>query len=101
LYSAVAPDFPEIEIGVHLHSRAETAAAKVRAAFDAGCRRFDSAVGGMGGCPFAGDHLVGNLPTEAVLSSLPQARQALTIDADAFSRAQRLVAEIRARYGCA
>ena len=57
---------PEGEIGVHLHSTRATAGAKVLAAFDAGCRRFDSAIGGLGGCPFAQDDLVGNIPTEEV-----------------------------------
>ena len=60
----------EIEIGVHLHARPEDAAAKVRAAYEAGCRRFDAAMGGLGGCPFAQDALVGNLATEALLAEL-------------------------------
>ena len=60
----------EIEVGVHLHSTRAGAAAKVWAAFDAGCRRFDSAMGGLGGCPFAQDDLVGNIPTEEVLRAL-------------------------------
>src|ERR1700677_2857945 len=51
-----------IEVGVHLHARPDEAAAKVRAAYEAGCRRFDAAIGGLGGCPFAQDALVGNLP---------------------------------------
>ncbi|MEY2571839.1 MAG: hydroxymethylglutaryl-CoA lyase [Verrucomicrobiota bacterium] len=58
------------EVGVHLHSTRAAAAAKVLAAFDAGCRRFDSAMGGLGGCPFAQDNLVGNIPTEEVLRAL-------------------------------
>ena len=60
----------EIEIGVHLHSRYEGARELVRAAYNAGCRRFDAAIGGLGGCPFAQDVLVGNLSTEAVLEEL-------------------------------
>src|SRR5213079_403363 len=58
------------EIGVHLHSRREQAAEKILATYDAGCRRFDSALGGLGGCPFAQDELVGNLPTEVLLETL-------------------------------
>lgn len=58
------------EIGVHLHARCEGAAARVRAAFGAGCRRFDAAIGGLGGCPFAQDDLVGNLPTEILVETL-------------------------------
>jgi hydroxymethylglutaryl-CoA lyase len=59
-----------VEIGVHLHARPEDAAAKVRAAYKAGCRRFDGAIGGFGGCPFAQDALVGNLPTEVLIAEL-------------------------------
>ena len=59
-----------IEIGVHLHARPEDAAAKIRAAYEAGCRRFDAAIGGLGGCPFAQDALVGNIPTELLLREL-------------------------------
>src|ERR1022692_3662328 len=62
--------FDGVEIGVHLHSRPDDAAAKVLAAYDAGCRRFDSAIGGMGGCPFAQDVLVGNIATEKLLEAL-------------------------------
>ena len=62
-----------VEIGAHLHARPDHAADKIRAAFGAGCRRFDSAVGGLGGCPFAQDELVGNIPTEILLSELRMA----------------------------
>jgi hydroxymethylglutaryl-CoA lyase len=58
------------EIGVHLHSTRPAAVEKILAAYDAGCRRFDSAIGGLGGCPFAQDALVGNIPTESVLEAL-------------------------------
>jgi len=72
LVGAVMTKFDYLEIGVHLHSRPEQAAQKVLAAFDAGCRRFDSALGGLGGCPFAQDALVGNIPTEKVIEALTQ-----------------------------
>jgi hydroxymethylglutaryl-CoA lyase len=68
--SAVVEEFSYIEIGAHLHARKDQAAAKILAAYDAGCRRFDSALGGLGGCPFAQDALVGNVPTEVVLQTL-------------------------------
>jgi len=61
---------PEIEFGAHLHARRGEAAAKIRAAFEAGCRRFDAALSGLGGCPFAQDILVGNIPTEILLATL-------------------------------
>jgi hydroxymethylglutaryl-CoA lyase len=69
----VTKQHADYDIGVHLHSAPDTAAAKVLAAYDAGCRRFDSAMGGLGGCPFAQDALAGNIPTESVLAAL-QAR---------------------------
>jgi hydroxymethylglutaryl-CoA lyase len=67
---AVMAKYDYLEIGVHLHSRPEQAAEKILAAYDAGCRRFDSALGGLGGCPFAQDALVGNIPTEKVIETL-------------------------------
>jgi hydroxymethylglutaryl-CoA lyase len=67
---AVLKQHPEIAIGVHLHARPAEAAKRIRAAYDAGCRRFDSAIGGLGGCPFAQDVLVGNIPTEVLISVL-------------------------------
>lgn len=70
--SAVLGKYDYLEIGVHLHSRPEHAVEKILAAYDAGCRRFDSAIGGLGGCPFAQDALVGNIPTEKVLEALAQ-----------------------------
>ena len=60
------------EVGVHLHGTPADAIGKVLAAYDAGCRRFDSAMGGLGGCPFAQDALVGNIPTESVVAALKQ-----------------------------
>jgi hydroxymethylglutaryl-CoA lyase len=60
------------EIGVHLHSTPADAIGKILAAYDAGCRRFDSAIGGLGGCPFAQNSLVGNIPTESVIAALKQ-----------------------------
>ena len=72
LVGAVMAKYDYLEIGVHLHSRPDQAAAKIVAAYDAGCRRFDSAVGGLGGCPFAQDALVGNIATEKVIETLRQ-----------------------------
>ncbi len=72
LTSAVLEQYEYLDIGVHLHSRQSEAVDKVLAAYDAGIRRFDSALGGLGGCPFAQDELVGNIPTEKVLQALAQ-----------------------------
>jgi len=70
LVSAVIAAHDDLEIGAHLHSTQADAAAKVLAAYNAGCRRFDSAVGGLGGCPFAQNALVGNIPTEIAVEAL-------------------------------
>jgi hydroxymethylglutaryl-CoA lyase len=78
--SAVLRDCKEIEVGVHLHSTPAGARAKVLAAYDAGCRRFDSAIGGLGGCPFAQDKLVGNVSTEEVLVALGERGLRLPLD---------------------
>jgi hydroxymethylglutaryl-CoA lyase len=77
--TAVLRDGPKCEVGIHMHSTRAAAGAKVLAAFDAGCRRFDSAIGGLGGCPFAQDMLVGNTPTEEVVRALEQRGIALPI----------------------
>jgi hydroxymethylglutaryl-CoA lyase len=77
LVGAVMAKYNYLEIGVHLHSRPEQAAEKILAAYDAGCRRFDSALGGLGGCPFAQDALVGNIPTEKAIETLTQRGAAL------------------------
>jgi len=78
--SAVIRNCSEAEVGIHMHSTRAEAAAKVFAAYDAGCRRFDSAIGGLGGCPFAQDELVGNVPTEELLHAVEQRGVILPID---------------------
>ena len=70
LVSAVISAHNHLEIGAHLHSTQAGAAEKIIAAYNAGCRRFDSAIGGLGGCPFAQDELVGNIPTEIAIQAL-------------------------------
>ncbi len=70
--AAVLAAHRDVEIGAHLHARPADAASRIRAAYDAGCRRFDSAIGGLGGCPFAQDALVGNIPTETLLAVLAE-----------------------------
>jgi hydroxymethylglutaryl-CoA lyase len=97
LVSAVISKFEYLEIGVHLHSRPDQAAEKVLAAYDAGCRRFDSALGGLGGCPFAQDQLVGNIPTERVIEALTS-RGANLPPLKSLDTLLRASAEIAARY---
>ena len=71
--SAVLATDDRVEFGVHLHARPDQAEEKVLAAYRAGCRRFDTAMGGLGGCPFAQDTLVGNIATEQALAALRSA----------------------------
>lgn len=70
LVDAVIKAYDHLEIGAHLHGTRAEAADKVLAAYNAGCRRFDSAIGGLGGCPFAQNELVGNVPTEIAVDAL-------------------------------
>jgi len=97
---AVRSAHPEIELGVHLHARPTDAASRIRAAYEAGCRRFDSAIGGLGGCPFAQDMLVGNIATETLIATLAEcgAKLPTLLPLDALIAAN---AEIVARFGSA
>jgi hydroxymethylglutaryl-CoA lyase len=70
VFAATLAAHRDIELGIHLHARPDDSAAKIRAAYAAGCRRFDAAIGGLGGCPFAQDTLVGNVPTETLVREL-------------------------------
>jgi hydroxymethylglutaryl-CoA lyase len=97
LVSAVLGKYGYLEIGVHLHSRPDQAADKVLAAYDAGCRRFDSVLGGLGGCPFAQDALVGNIPTETVIDTLQQ-RGAELPRLKTLDTLLRVSTELGARY---
>jgi hydroxymethylglutaryl-CoA lyase len=97
LVGAVISKYDYLEIGAHLHSRPEHAAEKVVAAHEAGCRRFDSALGGLGGCPFAQDALVGNIATEKVIEAL-QGRSADLPALESLDTLLRVTAEIGARY---
>jgi hydroxymethylglutaryl-CoA lyase len=98
LYRQVKDHVAGIELGVHLHSRPENAEEKILAAYEAGCRRFDSALTGLGGCPFAGDNLVGNIATEDVLAALRKAGADPGIVPAAPSKALEMTNEIRAKY---
>jgi hydroxymethylglutaryl-CoA lyase len=98
LYRSVKDHVAGIELGVHLHSRPENANEKILAAYEAGCRRFDGALTGLGGCPFAGDNLVGNIATENVLAALRQVGADPGIDSARLTRALEMTNEIRAKY---
>ena len=98
LYNDVKRCVAGVEIGVHLHSRPEGAAEKILAAYEAGCRRFDGALTGMGGCPFASDELVGNIPTEAILTTLAARGVSTGIDTKSLAIACTLAGELREKY---
>jgi hydroxymethylglutaryl-CoA lyase len=98
LYHAVKDCVAGIELGVHLHSRPEDGVAKILAAYDAGCRRFDGALTGLGGCPFAGDDLVGNIATETIISALTSKGVETEIRADALDPVIAMTHAIRNKY---
>jgi len=98
LFRQVKDHVAGIELGVHLHSRPETAEEKILAAYEAGCRRFDSALTGLGGCPFAGDNLVGNVATEQVLAALRKVGVDPGIDNAKLTKVLAMANEIRAKY---
>ncbi|HET7214760.1 MAG TPA: hydroxymethylglutaryl-CoA lyase [Terriglobia bacterium] len=98
LFKRLKPFMKDMELGVHLHARAEGAAEKVLSAYEAGCRRFDSALTGLGGCPFAGDELVGNIATEIVVSTLAEHGADVGIEPWAMLSAVEATNEIRNQY---
>ncbi|HKI11649.1 MAG TPA: hydroxymethylglutaryl-CoA lyase [Candidatus Acidoferrum sp.] len=98
LFSQVKDRVAGIELGVHLHSRPDHAEEKILAAYQAGCRRFDSALTGLGGCPFAGDDLVGNIPTESVLFALAKAGATPPVDPSRLTHLLQLSNQIRSTY---
>ena len=98
LYSQVKDHVAGIELGVHLHSRPDNAEEKINAAYAAGCRRFDSALTGLGGCPFAGDDLVGNIPTESVLAALTKLGAPHHFTSASLAKPLALTNEIRTRF---
>jgi hydroxymethylglutaryl-CoA lyase len=87
-----------VELGIHLHGRPEDASEKVLAAYEAGCRRFDGALTGLGGCPFAGDSLVGNIPTELVAEALAGCGASIGIEPQSLVSALEATKEIRRQY---
>lgn len=94
LFTTLSARYPQAEIGVHLHSTPQAAREKIEAAYEAGCRRFDGAIKGFGGCPMANDDLVGNLATETILSYLEEKGVATGIDPTQFSAALKMADEI-------
>lgn len=94
VFNRVLPAFPELAIGAHFHVTPRNWRDHVAAAFESGCRRFDAALGGYGGCPMAEDHLTGNLSTELLIDYLQQQEVELSIRHDALSKAIHIMNEI-------
>lgn len=94
LFTTLSQQYPDTELGVHLHSTPATAFEKIDAAFKAGCRRFDGAIKGFGGCPMADDELVGNLATEKIIQYLDEQGVKTGIDQHAFAKALQMADEI-------
>jgi len=87
IYPSLVSRFPKTEFGVHLHSTSDTSFEKIKAAFDSGCKRFDSALKGYGGCPMAADDLTGNIATENVISFLQDQGIKLNLDIEKWAEA--------------
>ncbi len=87
LFNTLVPAFPEIALGAHLHSTVQATKEKLEAAYQAGCRQFDSAFLGFGGCPMAKDELIGNVATEQLYHFLKNKQERLSLDEAAFQEA--------------
>ncbi len=93
-FEALVPAFPEVQFGAHLHAHPVDARQKLQAAFDGGCRRFDGAIRGIGGCPMSGDELVGNMPTEQIVAAMGESGHWCVKDARAWAAAQAFAADL-------
>ena len=91
LFSNLIPPYPGVEFGAHLHTQPHNWKEKIEAAYASGCRRFDAAMKGYGGCPMAKDELTGNMPTENMLSYFDEIHADTGLDRDAFFEAMRYV----------
>lgn len=94
LFSELIPAYRDIEFGAHLHTTPHTWEPKVAAAYEAGCRRFDGALKGFGGCPMATDKLTGNMPTENLLQYFRSVKEETGVNAEVFSEAMLMAGEI-------
>lgn len=98
LFSNLIPKYPEIEFGAHLHTTPSAWFEKVDAAYNAGCRRFDGAIQGFGGCPMAKDELTGNMPTERMLSYFTTKKVAYHVNPMSFESAYNEATKIFTKY---
>ncbi len=95
LFSSLVPELKDVQVGAHLHSRKETAKEKIEAAYRNGCRNFDSAILGFGGCPMAKDDLTGNIATEIVLDHFGDT---VNYNKEAFAKAMAISSRIFSKY---
>lgn len=98
LFSNLIPKYPEIEFGAHLHTTPDTWFEKVDAAYRSGCRRFDGAIQGFGGCPMAKDELTGNMPTEKLVSYFTSRKTKNDLNALSFESAYNEASKIFNTY---
>lgn len=94
LFTSLSKSYPSVEIGVHLHSNPATSLEKIQAAYESGCKRFDGAIKGLGGCPMADDELVGNMATETILAYLDEKQVKTGINNQAFLEAMKMASTI-------
>ena len=94
VYKNTQSSFPHIELGIHLHSTPEHWEEKINAAYLSGCRRFDSAIKGYGGCPMAADTLTGNIATEKLIAFLRERNENLNINMSSFEKAMSFSSKI-------
>ena len=94
LFTSLTLSYPSAEIGIHLHSSPQTRYEKIEAAFNAGCKRIDGALKGFGGCPMANDDLVGNLPTEDIISYVKSKQGTTQINDAELKKALALAADV-------
>jgi hydroxymethylglutaryl-CoA lyase len=99
VFTEVKREFPEIEFSAHFHGRPHDWFACVDAALEAGCRRFDSACGGLGGCPFAQDKLVANIPTDGLVQRLERAGFKTGVNVEKIQGCAKLARELQQQYG--
>ncbi|HLU16455.1 MAG TPA: hydroxymethylglutaryl-CoA lyase [Edaphocola sp.] len=94
IFQQLIPEFPNMHIGAHFHSNPATAREKLKAAYDSGCRSFDSSIKGIGGCPMAEDKLVGNIATEELLAFAKESSISLSLDEEAFATAAAMASSV-------
>ena len=98
LYSHLTPLYPEVTFGVHLHSHPSTRDEKIAAAYESGCRRFDGALLGFGGCPMANDDMVGNMATENLIAYSRKRKIPVHLNIDKLHEAQWMATGLFSRY---